>query len=403
MRKLLLLLLALFLSITATISPASYHITSKITPKRMEQGESLPSDSLSLSSGSAVLMEASTGTILYEKDSATKRPPASVTKVMSMLLIFDAISSGKIRPSDPVTVSEHAAGMGGSQVFLEVGEIQTVETLLKCISIASANDAVVALAEHVSGSEESFVQAMNEKAAALGMKHTNFVNCCGLDDPDHYTSAIDIALMTRELITKHPEVFNYCGIWQEDITHTTRKGSSLFTLTNTNKLLKQYPYATGLKTGSTSQAKFCLSATATKDHMTLIAVIMAAENSRIRFAEATKLLEYGFSATSIYSDEIKGTTYTLPVKKGASDTLQMTCQNNFCYLSRTAENLSQVEKKTKLPKEITAPVKKGDAIGEISYYLNGQQLGSIPLCADQDIEKAHFTDYYRKLLLEYLP
>ena len=177
----------------------------------------------------------------------------------------------------------------------------------------------------------------------------------------------------------------------------------VFEVTNTNKLLKQYPYATGLKTGSTSQAKFCLSATATKDHMTLIAVIMAAENSRIRFAEATKLLEYGFSTTSIYSDEIKGTTYTLPVKKGASDTLQMTCQNNFCYLSRTAENLSQVEKKTKLPKEITAPVKKGDAIGEISYYLNGQQLGSIPLCADQDIEKAHFTDYYRKLLLEYLP
>lgn len=270
MRKLLALILPLLLLLIGIGTPFSYTCGICLPPCRAqenpqtaeESAESSQTDTLSLSAPSAILMEASTGTILYDKESSMELAPASVTKVMSMLLIFEALSSGNIHLTDEVTVSEHAAGMGGSQVFLEPGEIQTVETLIKCISIASANDAVVAMAEYVSGSEEAFVQKMNEKAASLGMSHTHFVNCCGLDDPQHYTSAGDIAIMSRELITRYPQVFDYCGIWQEDITHTTAKGSFPFTLSNTNRLLKQYPYATGLKTGSTSQAKFCLSATA---------------------------------------------------------------------------------------------------------------------------------------------
>lgn len=358
-------------------------------------------DTLELSAPSAILMEASTGTILYEKAGTTQLAPASVTKIMSMLLIFEALSAGNIQLTDEVTISEHAAGMGGSQVFLEPGELQTVETLLKCISIASANDAVVAMAEYVSGSEEAFVRKMNEKAASLHMEHTNFVNCCGLDDPNHYTCANDIAVMSRELITKYPQVFDYCNIWQEDITHTTKKGTFPFTLSNTNKLLKQYPYATGLKTGSTSQAKFCLSATASKDNMTLIAVVMAAENSKLRFADATKLLEYGFSTTSIYEDKMKGHTYEIPVKKGVKDSLTAECTGDFHYLSKTGENMAGIEKKTDLPKNLTAPIKKGDVVGQITYRLGEKTLGSLPLEASEDIRKAGFSDYYQKMLKQF--
>ena len=375
------------------------------TPVNTENAENSQTaeaaDTLDLSAPSAILMEASTGTILYEKASATQLAPASVTKVMSMLLIFEALSAGKIQLTDEVTVSEHAAGMGGSQVFLEPGEIQTVETLVKCISVASANDAVVAMAEFVSGSEEAFVQQMNEKAASLGMENTHFVNCCGLDDPNHYTCARDIAIMSRELITRHPQVFDYCNIWQEDITHTTKKGSFSFTLSNTNKLLKQYPYATGLKTGSTSQAKFCLSATATKDNMTLIAVIMAAENSKLRFADATKLLEYGFSTTSIYEDKIRGNTCQIPVKKGVSDVLTAQCTGDFSYLSGSGENLANVKKETQLPKELTAPVKKGDVVGQIVYRLGEKELGTVSLEATQDIKAAGFGDYYQKMVYQF--
>ena len=243
---------------------------------------------------SAILMEMTTGTVLYEKDADTARPPASVTKVMTMLLIFDALAEGKIQLEDEVTTSEYASSMGGSQVFLETGEKQTVETLLKCISVASANDACVAMAEYISGNEEEFVRQMNLRAEGLGMKHTHFVNCNGLDAEGHETSARDIALMSRELLLKYPEIHNYCTIWMENITHTTSKGSSEFGLTNTNKLIRQYEYATGLKTGSTGKAKFCVSATAEKNGVSLIAVIMGAEDSKARFKDAVTLLNYGF-------------------------------------------------------------------------------------------------------------
>ena len=216
-----------------------------------------------------VLMEASTGTILYEKDAHTAVPPASVTKIMTMLLIFEALEGQKIKLDDMVTISEKAASMGGSQVFLEPNEQQTVETLLKCIAVASANDACVAMAEFVSGSEEAFVNQMNERAKELGMKNTQFYNCNGLDHEGHLVSAYDVALMSRELIEHHPQVHDYCTIWMDTIVHHTAKGSQEFGLNNTNKLIRQYEYSTGLKTGSTSEAGFCVSATAKKGNMYL--------------------------------------------------------------------------------------------------------------------------------------
>ena len=232
------------------------------------------SDVLNLSAPSVLLMEASTGTILYEKNSHTVLRPASITKIMTLILIFDAIESGQISLEDTVTVSEYAASMGGSQVFLEPNETQTVDTMIKCISIASANDACVAMAEFICGSEAAFVEKMNERAKGLGMNDTTFVNCCGLDVDGHMTSAYDVALMSRELTTKYPQIHNYSTIWMDTITHVTRRGSEEFGLTNTNKLIRQYQYATGLKTGSTSLAKYCVSATAVKDGMELIAVVI---------------------------------------------------------------------------------------------------------------------------------
>ena len=237
---------------------------------------------LQLSAPSALLMEASTGQVIYEKNPDDPLPPASVTKVMTLLLIFDALEEGKIHLEDEVTTSEYAASMGGSQVFLEPGEVQTVDTLIKCIAVASANDACVAMAEKVRGSEEAFVEEMNQRAKELGMENTTFVNCNGLDAEGHLTTARDIALMSRELITSYPQVRDYCMIWMEDITHTTRKGTSTFGLSNTNKLVRHYEYATGLKTGSTSKAGFCISATAEKEGMELIGVIMAARTSKER-------------------------------------------------------------------------------------------------------------------------
>lgn len=249
---------------------------------------------VSVSAPSAILMEASTGQVVYEKNCDERRPPASVTKVMTLLLIFDALKDEKIHLTDEVTVSEYAASMGGSQVFLEPGEVQTVDTLIKCISVASANDACVAMAEYVSGDENAFVEAMNQRAKNLGMKNTHFVNCNGLDADGHETTARDIALMSRELITKYPKIYEYCNIWMEDITHTTKKGTTTFGLSNTNKLIRHYEYATGLKTGSTGKAKFCISATAKKEDVELIAVIMAAEDSKTRNKDAVTLLNYGW-------------------------------------------------------------------------------------------------------------
>ena len=329
-----------------------------------------------ISAPSAILMEASTGTVIYEKDADTARPPASVTKVMTLLLIFDALENGTISLEDEVTTSEYAASMGGSQVFLEAGEVQTVDTLIKCISVASANDACVAMAEYICGNEEEFVRRMNERAAELGMNHTSFVN----------------ALMSRELITKYPQIHDYCMIWMEDITHTTEKGTSEFGLTNTNKLVRQYEYATGLKTGSTGEAKFCVSATAEKNGVELIAVIMAAENSKDRFGDAVKLLNYGFGKCQIYTDNDMEAIPPVKVEGGVEEEVGAEYAEQFTWLDITGANLNQMEKTVEMKEGIRAPLKKGDVIGQAVYTLDGTEKGRVDIIASGDVEKAGFID-----------
>lgn len=347
---------------------------------------------------SAILMEMTTGTVLYEKDADTARPPASVTKVMTMLLIFDALAEGKIQLEDEVTTSEYASSMGGSQVFLETGEKQTVETLLKCISVASANDACIAMAEYISGNEEEFVRQMNPRAEGLGMKHTHFVNCNGLDAEGHETSARDIALMSRELLLKYPEIHNYCTIWMENITHTTSKGSSEFGLTNTNKLIRQYEYATGLKTGSTGKAKFCVSATAEKNGVSLIAVIMGAEDSKARFKDAVTLLNYGFGKCQMYTDENMPSLDPISVTGGIQESISLEYEKKFTYLDTTGANLNAVTSRLQIPDKVNAPVKKGDTVGQRIYYLDEKEIGSVNLLAEETVKKAGFFDYLRKAL-----
>ena len=347
---------------------------------------------------SAILMEMTTGTVLYEKDADTARPPASVTKVMTMLLIFDALAEGKIQLEDEVTTSEYASSMGGSQVFLETGEKQTVETLLKCISVANANDACVAMAEYISGNEEEFVRQMNLRAEGLGMKHTHFVNCNGLDAEGHETSARDIALISRELLLKYPEIHNYCTIWMENITHTTSKGSSEFGLTNTNKLIRQYEYATGLKTGSTGKAKFCVSATAEKNGVSLIAVIMGAEDSKARFKDAVTLLNYGFGKCQMYTDEKMPSLDPISVTGGIQESISLEYEKKFTYLDTTGANLNAVTSRLQIPDKVNAPVKKGDTVGLRIYYLDEKEIGCVNLLAEETVKKAGFFDYLRKAL-----
>ena len=360
--------------------------------------EQAPDTAVEVTAPSVILMEMTTGTVLYEKDADTARPPASVTKVMTMLLIFDALAEGKIQLEDEVTTSEYASSMGGSQVFLETGEKQTVETLLKCISVASANDACVAMAEYISGNEEEFVRQMNLRAEGLGMKHTHFLNCNGLDTDGHETSARDIALMSRELLMKYPEIHNYCTIWMENITHTTSKGSSEFGLTNTNKLIRQYEYATGLKTGSTGKAKFCVSATAEKNGVSLIAVIMGAEDSKARFKDAVTLLNYGFGKCQMYADEKMPSLDPISVAGGIQEFISLEYEKKFTYLDTTGANLNAVTSRLQIPDKVNAPVKKGDVVGQLIYYLDGKKIGSVNLLAEESVKKAGFFDYLRKAL-----
>ncbi len=356
-----------------------------------------------ITSPSAMVIEASTGQVIYEKNAQERRSPASITKIMTLLIIFDYVNSGKVSLSDEVRTSAHAQSMGGSQVFLEEGEIQTLDTLVKCIAVASGNDAAVAAAEHVAGSEEEFVYLMNQRAAGLGMENTHFEDCCGLTDSDgHYTSAQDVATMSRELITKYPQIFDYTGIWMEDITHTTNRGTETFTLSSTNKLLKSYEWATGLKTGSTSKAKFCLSATARKDGMDLIAVVMGAEEGKIRFAEAITLLSYGYSVSHIYEDKNEDILPSIPIKGAIVDKTEVGYQAPFRYLDTTGQNLEGVEKIISLPEQVKAPVKAGDVAGEAIYLLAGNKLGSVPIIFKEDIPEAVYKDFVRKALEGFL-
>lgn len=354
-------------------------------------------------SPSVILMEASTGQVIYEKNADESLHPASITKIMTLILIFDALKDGKITLEENVTVSEHAASMGGSQVFLEPGETQTVNTMIKCISVASANDASCAMAEHIWGSEEVFVEKMNERAKGLGMNNTNFVNCCGLDVDGHMMSARDVALMSRELITKYPQIHEYSGIWMDTIIHKTRRGESEFGLSNTNKLIKQYEWATGLKTGSTGLAKCCLSATAEKDGVELIAVVMAAPNSKMRFSDAISLLNYGYGVISIYKDEEPLAMAEIPLKGGVKDTAVCRTNGQFKKVFTEPTDTSAVVRKEEFMTDVKAPVKAGDVVGQVVYELNGNIIGTIDIVSDENVEEAKFADYIKRMLTKMLP
>ena len=354
---------------------------------------------------SAVLMEASTGQVIYEKNADEQRSPASITKIMTLILIFDAIDAGKIKMTDEVVTSAYAKSMGGSQVFLEEGETQTVETMIKCIVVASGNDASVAMAEYIAGTESEFVRMMNERAAGLGMTNTHFEDCCGLtDSPTHVTTARDIAVMSRELITRYPQIHNYSTIWMENITHVTKQGTKEFGLSNTNKLLKMATNfrVTGLKTGSTSLAKYCLSATAEKDGIRLIAAVMAAPDYKVRFADAQTLLNYGYANCKLYEDQEMPALPMMEVVDGVKEQVPLAYTGTFSYLSLSGEDFSAVEKKLMLPESMEAPLEPGERAGVLRYELNGKVLGEVEICTDGAVRKAGFSDYFRKARLAWL-
>lgn len=342
---------------------------------------------------SGLLMEAQTGTVIFEKDADTRRSPASITKIMTLILIFDALKEGNLKLTDTITTSAHAKSMGGSQVFLEEGETQDAETMIKCIVIASGNDASVAMAEHLAGSEQEFVREMNQRAAGLGMENTNFEDCCGLtDSANHYTSARDIAIMSRELVTKYPEVLEYSSIWMENITHVTRQGTKEFGLTNTNKLLRSYEGCVGLKTGSTSLAKYCFSGVAKRNGITLIAVVMAAPDYKVRFKDAAAMLNYGFSKCSLYMDEKPSKLPLLPVKKGIKKEVPLKYEKQFQYLNTEGKAIEEVKKKLKLAEAAEAPVKKGGTAGIMEYFAGKEKLGSVKILYAESVKKAAYRD-----------
>lgn len=361
------------------------------------QGQEGQSGSLALSSPSALLMEASTGQVIYEQNADEQRSPASITKIMTLLLIFEELEKGNLTMEEEVTTSAYAKSMGGSQVFLEEGEKQTVETMIKCIVVASGNDAAVAMAEHIAGTESEFVARMNARAAELGMENTKFEDCCGLtDSAGHYTSARDVAIVSRELIQRFPKVLEYSSIWMEDITHVTARGSSAFGLTNTNKLLRSYDGCIGLKTGSTGKAKFCVSAAAKRGDITLISVIMAGPDSKIRFANAATLLNYGFGICRIYKDEEPPEAGEIKVTGGKKRNILCTYREPFSYLDTEGVDFSQIERKQIKEETLAAPVKQGEKAGELQYFLNGKQIGSVDILTTEEVQRAGFVDYFQE-------
>ncbi len=343
---------------------------------------------------SMILMEQSTGEVLAENMADEKLPIASVTKIMTLLLIMESIDSGKIAIDDVVTVSDNAMSMGGSTMFLETGEELTVHELIKGIAVASANDGCVAMAEFITGSEEAFVSMMNEKAKELGMKNTQFKNTNGLDEEGHFSSARDVAIMSRELM-KHEKIFEYTTIW------TGRMNNDKYELSNTNKLVRFYSGATGLKTGSTSQAGCCISATANREGMGLIAVVLGAPSSNDRFNGARALLDFGFANYTVESafgdDEAIG---SVKVLKGVADRVELTSEDCSVLIEKSKKN--NVEVIVEVPNEVLAPVKKGEKLGEVRFMLNGETLGVRDLVAEEDVAKKGFFQYFLGILGDFL-
>ena len=342
---------------------------------------------------SAILMDAETGEVLFEQNADEALPPASVTKVMTLLLVMEAIDAGRIQLTDTVRVSANAASMGGSQVFLEEGETMSVEEMLKCVIIASANDCAVALAEFVAGSEESFVGAMNARAAELGMKNTHFENTNGLDDTvqNHVTSARDIAIMSRMLIT-HPKILEYSGIWMD----TIRNGA--FGLTNTNRLVRFYPGCTGLKTGSTARAGFCVSATAKRDGLSLVCVIMGAESRDSRNASAAKLLDFGFAHYETYHAE--GGECEIPVQGSDVEFLKVKWPA-FC-VTVPKGSAARVVVSRELSSCVQAPLQQGDRVGELVYSLDDKEIGRVSAVAESDVAQISFSGLFWRMFSRFL-
>ena len=342
---------------------------------------------------SGVLMEAETGTVLHENNAHEPLAPASVTKVMTLLLIMEAIDSGSLGWDDRVTASEAAAAKGGSQVYLKVGETMTVDEMVKSIAVSSANDCACAMAEHIAGSEAAFVEKMNQKAAQLGMADTHFVNCTGLDDGEdaaqHRTSAYDIALMSRELLVNHPDIKRYTTIWMDSV----RGGA--FGLSNTNKLVRFYNGCTGLKTGFTSSAGYCLSASAQRDGMELIAVVMGAESSQDRFDACRGMLDHGFANYALYRVQIPDAA--VPVRLGKADSVQVAAGEEKPVLVEKGQ-LSQITTRTQLEEEVSAPVSQGQRLGQLEILCGEQVLARIPLVAGQPVQALQWQDLFLTLL-----
>ncbi len=344
---------------------------------------------------SAILMEAQTGEVLFEKNADESLPPASVTKIMSLLLVMEAIEQGKIKWDDTVTASAHACSMGGSQIYLKEGERMSVEDMIKSVVIASANDAALALAEHIAGSEQSFVKMMNDKALQLDMINTKFENTNGLDDTtlNHYTSARDIAIMSRELI-KHEKILEYSSIWMD----TIRDGA--FGLTNTNRLVRFYKGCNGLKTGSTSKAGFCVSATAQRDGMTLICVIMGAENRDTRNKIATQLLDWGFANYGLFSKPA-GKLYDIPVTGGTKNKVNAEFGGFYCVMPKA--DIAKIQEQAELEApSFAAPIRVGDKLGKVIYTLNGKQIGSVSILSTENIEKIGFWGVLGRIFAKFL-
>ena len=389
-----LLLTALIPYTIVQATDESAYVWSSITEPVIAEVSTSTDNSLNLESGSAVLMEQTTGQILYEHNPHEQLRPASVTKVMSILLIMEAIDSGRISFTDKVSCSENARSMGGSQIWLNETEQLTVDEMLKAICVVSANDCTVAMAEHLAGSEELFVEQMNQKAKELGMNDTTFKNCHGIDEDGHVTSSYDIALMSRELMIKHPQITKYTTIWMDSL----RDGKS--ELVNTNKLIRNYSGCTGLKTGSTSLALYNLSATATRDNLSLIAVIMKAPNTATRFAEAKKLLDFGFNTYEFKQFNQKGETIMqIPVQKGISVSIEAIIKEDGGILLKKGED-KDITQTIQLPNSISAPIFEGQHLGEIVYSKGNDILLTAEIVAKSEVKKMSFgnvlTQVYQK-------
>lgn len=355
----------------------------------------LPAQALEVEAPSAVLMERDTGTVLFEKDAHTPREPASVTKVMTLLLVMEAIDSGQLGWDDLVTGSAHAASMGGSQIWLKEGEALSVADMVKAVCVVSANDCAVALAEHLSGSEEAFVERMNARARELGMEDTHFVNACGLPAEGHVTSAYDIALMSRELVLHHPDIRRYTTLWMD----TLRDGQS--SLVNTNKLVRFYPGCTGLKTGSTSTAGYCLSATAEKDGMELIAVILKAPTSPQRFEDAKALLDYGFASCALAAVYPDAPLSPIPVVLGESAQVQPVLQRDCRLLVARGEE-GQITTRVTLPDDLEAPVEQDQLLGQMEVYVGDELRDTVPILAGQPVARLTTGGIFSRLLRQLL-